>query len=267
MNEYLMTLIPLKPFMPYRKLPATPELDFDSLWNHTADWFETPNQHRQGWSGVSRIMFKTVDENRPLYAFLKRQHNFMRKTWRHPWSGISTFHCEYQNLLQLSKRGVPVPAPLFFSEKKEGDDVNAVLLTAELVGFTPLDQLAPSIFKPGVSVSRQRKLTASVAATIMKLHHARFQHRALYPKHIFVREMPDGHFESVLIDLEKARIRLLPVLRTLQDLATLNRDLIHLSRTTRLYFLKQYYGASKLSSPMKWIAKHIHARSERKKKA
>ncbi|MFL9609912.1 lipopolysaccharide kinase InaA family protein [Methylobacillus sp. Pita2] len=253
--------------MPYRKPAATPELDFDSLWNYAGEWFEAPNRHRQGWSGVNRILCRDADGKGPFYAFLKRQHNFMRRTWRHPWHGVSTFYCEYQNLLHLSRRGVPVPAPLFFSEKKEGNDVNAVLLTAELVGFSPLDRFAAGIFNVNASIAKQRKLVASVAHTVTKLHTARFQHRALYPKHIFVKETPSGNFESMLIDLEKARIKLLPVLRTLQDLATLNRDLMHLSRTTRLYFLKQYYGVDKLNTPMKWIARQIQARSERKKKS
>lgn len=263
-----MTLLLLKPLMPHRK-PATttPELDFESLWNYAGEWFETPNQHRQGWSGVNRIMCNNADGNAPFYAFLKRQHNFMRRTWRHPWRGVSTFYCEYQNLLQLSRRGVPVPAPLFFSVKKDGSDTNAVLLTAELVDFSPLDRLSPRIFTANVSIARQRTLVASVAQTVAKLHSARFQHRALYPKHIFVKETPHGDFESMLIDLEKARIKLLPLLRTLQDLATLNRDLMHLSRTTRLYFLKQYYGVDKLNAPMKWITRQIQARSERKKKS
>lgn len=106
--------------MPYRKPAATPELDFDSLWNYAGEWFEAPNRHRQGWSGVNRILCRDADGKGPFYAFLKRQHNFMRRTWRHPWHGVSTFYCEYQNLLHLSRRGVPVPAPLFFSEKKKG---------------------------------------------------------------------------------------------------------------------------------------------------
>lgn len=242
------------------------ELDFDSLWNHAGEWFEPPNQHRQGWSGVSRIPLQVIDTHSPAYAFLKRQHNFMRKTWLHPWRGVSTFYCEHQNLLRLSQHGIPVPTPLFFSEKKTGKDVDAVLLTAELVGHIPLDQVIHKVFSKSGSRTRQRKLIVSVARTVRQLHRARFQHRALYPKHIFVREMPQGNFESVLIDLEKARTKLFPMMCTLSDLATLNRDLMHLSRTTRLYFLKQYYGVDKLNTRLKWIARKIQSRSNRKKK-
>ncbi|ABE49632.1 lipopolysaccharide kinase InaA family protein [Methylobacillus flagellatus] len=252
--------------MPHRKPVTVPGMDFDTLWHHPGEWFEAPNVYRQGWSGVSRTPLGPADGNRPLYAFLKRQHNFMRRTWRHPWHGVSTFYCEYHHLLRLLKLGVPVPAPLFFSEKKEGRNVSAILVTAELVGFTPLDQLAADIFKADVSITRQRKLAASVADAVSKFHSTRLQHRALYPKHILVKETPSGNFDMALIDLEKARIRLFPLLRTLQDLATLNRELMHLSRTTRLYFLKRYYGVHKLDTALKWIARLIQDRTRRKAK-
>ncbi|MCB5189782.1 lipopolysaccharide kinase InaA family protein [Methylobacillus arboreus] len=240
--------------------------NFDKLWNYQGEWFEKPNQHRQGWSGVSRILIHHSNKAQRFYAFLKRQQNFMRRTWRHPFSGVSTFSCEYATLLYLRSHGVPVPSPLFFSEQKQNGNVNAVLLTAALEGYQPLNDVVTQLLSGSWSIHRQRKLIASVAKTVAHLHSTKIQHRALYPKHVFVRENVQGEFDSVLIDLEKARLKLFSCQCALHDLATLNRDLMQLSLSNRLYFLKQYYGVKKLSFGMKLMVRLIQARTLRKQK-
>ncbi|MCB5186881.1 lipopolysaccharide kinase InaA family protein [Methylobacillus caricis] len=238
---------------------------FEQFWNFQGEWFEEPNHARQGWSGVNRVMLD-VDGQAGLGAFLKRQHNYIRRTWRHPFSGVTTFFCEFTTLCYLIKRGVPVPTPLFFDEQVIEDGRDAVLVTAELAGYRPLDVVVPHIFGRPSSLRQQRALIRSLAAAVAKMHAARMQHRALYPKHLFVRQHESGNFDTVIIDLEKARIKIFPILRTLHDLATLNRELSWLSRSSRLYFLKQYYASAKLGWLEKRIALRIDSRSEKRRK-
>jgi len=35
--------------------------NFTSIWNLSAEWFESPNVRRGGWSGVNRIPLKKPD--------------------------------------------------------------------------------------------------------------------------------------------------------------------------------------------------------------
>lgn len=240
--------------------------DFDTLWHLQADWFEAPNMHRQGWSGVSRIPIAGSSDTNGFHAFLKRQQNFMRRTWRHPVKGVPTFRCEYTMLLHLQQHDVPVPSPLFFSEKKLDGNINAVLLTAELQGYVPLETILAR-FSPGdCPLSWQRKLIQSIARTVAALHANKVQHRALYPKHIFIRERDHGEFDSVLIDLEKARFKWFAWQCTLHDLTTLNRDTPQLGLRHRLYFLHQYYQVGKLGQFARWMAQRITSRTLRKQK-
>ncbi|SNR84006.1 Lipopolysaccharide kinase (Kdo/WaaP) family protein [Methylobacillus rhizosphaerae] len=240
--------------------------DFDTLWYLQAGWFEAPNIHRQGWSGVSRIPIADSSNAAGFHAFLKRQQNFMRRTWRHPVIGVPTFRCEYAMLLHLQQHGIPVPVPLFFSEKKLDGNTNAVLLTVELQGYVSLDAVLAWLSAEEWPLSRQRKLIKSIARTVATLHAHKVQHRALYPKHIFIREQPQGEFDSVLIDLEKARFKWFSWQCTLHDLTTLNRDTPQLGLRQRLYFLHQYYQVGKLGQFSRWMAQRITSRTLRKQK-
>src|SRR5690606_7319378 len=113
----------------------------------------------------------------------------------------------------------------------------------------------------------KKALIRSVALAVHKLHYARIQHRALYPKHLSVKVTDTGMVDTVIIDLEKARIKFLPIMRTLQDLGTLNRDVLQLSNTQRLYFFKHYYGIEKLTPWSKLVFRLIRKRSIQRAKS
>ncbi len=241
--------------------------DFDHLWEYRSDWFETPNQDRNGWSGVNRLSLKSSGGD-TLAVFLKRQQNYVRRTFLHPFTGESTFACEFRNIRFLLKHGVPVPKPVFFDEKSTVEGLQAILMTEELTDYRPLDEVIDEISQQRAGVRKiKQALIRSVAQAVHKLHYARIQHRALYPKHLFINMTDPDNPDKVIIDLEKARIKFLPIMRTLQDLGTLNRDLHHLSNTERLYFFKQYYGIDTLGFWTKLVFNLIRKRSIKRAKS
>lgn len=237
--------------------------DFDSIWNMKVDWFEDPNERRGGWSGVGKLSLKTVS-NANLGVFLKRQENHERRTLMHPIKGIPTFACEFKMMQYLAEHRVPSLKPVAFGQRKVNGNVQAFLMTEELVGFIPLENAVKQLFaekRPALGV--QKTLIRQVASTVRRLHQSGVQHRSLYPKHLFVDTA--NVQDAVVIDLEKSRAKLLPFMRTFYDLSTLNRHSEHWSKSARLYFYKQYLGVNTLNFWQKFVLKMIAKRSSRKK--
>lgn len=76
----------------------------------------------------------------------------------------------------------------------------------------------------------------------------------------------DGnHFDVVIIDFEKSRHNPLPVLPAFFDLVTLNYRTNGWSRSSRMYFFKQYWDVGKLTRWHKWLCRLILRRSLKKK--
>lgn len=239
--------------------------NFERIWTYKAPWFEEPNSRRGGWSGVGRLVLKDTQGNEQG-VFLKRQENHPRRTYRHPFEGEPTFACEFRMMRYLASHGVPVPTPMFFSQHGRGEKAQAILMTEELLHFTPLETVTEELFIAAkAAISTRRSILRGVASTVHKMHTAGIQHRSLYPKHLFVRMMAGSDPEVVVIDLEKSRRKLVSPLRTVYDLATLNRHAKYWSRTERLYFFKRYMGIARLTLWTKFLCRLIYKRSHRPK--
>lgn len=250
----------------HRKLLEQNQLgDFDQIWHYKAIWFEEPNNRRGGWSGVGRLVLRDAN-GREQSLFLKRQQNHRRRTFRHPLHGEPTFSCEFRMMRYLADHGVPVPVPVFFGQRDEGGDTQAALMTEELLHFTSLEAVTEELFrtKPAIIATR-RAVLRGVATSVRKLHDAGIQHRSLYPRHLFLRLVPGQDPEVVVIDLEKSRRKFFPALRTLNDLATLDRQAKFWSRTDRLYFFMSYMGISRFTPWTKLLCRAIYKRSHRSK--
>lgn len=241
--------------------------NFDEAWAYRAEWFEEPNARRGGWSGVCRLGLP-LPAGGELGVFLKRQENHQRRTWRHPLAGEPSFSCEFRMLRYAEAHGIPAPRPLFFGSEVVDGKPRGILLTEELAGYRPLEAVVRDLFAAGrPPLAEQRRLLRSVAAVVRKLHDARVQHRSLYPKHLFVRLRDSGDHDVAVIDLEKSRTTLIPAVRTVYDLATLNRHSAHWSRSARLYFLLQYLGLPRLTPWARLLCRWIDKRSRRKRGA
>lgn len=249
----------------YVQLLKKNQLDtFDQVWNRKVDWFEEPNERRGGWSGVGRIVLQQNDGTE-IGAYLKRQDNHCRTSWLHPVKGVPTFQREFEMMHYLEKCGVAAPEVMLFGRNPNGD-LKTTLLTKELAGFKPLEELTEDLFSNArPSLSAQRLVISAVAMLAKKLHAANVQHRSFYPKHLFVNMVDVNAVKVAVIDLEKSRINYIAVMRSLIDLAVLNRHAKYWSRSRRMYFYLQYLGVDRLTPFTKWLCRRIVKRSNRVK--
>jgi serine/threonine protein kinase len=236
---------------------------FEQLWDHPIAWFEAPNERRGGWSGVGRLQLD-VSAGKPLCLFVKKQQNHGRLTLLHPIRGEPTFRREFQRLQYLAEHDSGAPRVVFYGEKVIENKLCAILVTEELDGYQPLDSLTASWFAEGrLTRTRRWQLLKVLAVSLRRFHQLGLVHRALYPKHIFVKNA-DMSAQVALIDLEKARFSPLFWYRAYFDLAALNRHADHWQAVDRLYFFMQYCQLQHLGMFSKWFCRQLIKRSQRK---
>ncbi|MCL5975773.1 MAG: lipopolysaccharide kinase InaA family protein [Gammaproteobacteria bacterium] len=226
-------------------------LSFERFWSLPKNWFDTPNEARGGWSGVTRTEFDT--RKGIVKAFVKRQQNYYSRTWRHPFKGIPTFQKELENIQQLKKLKIPTLNPLYFGQQ----DDRAVLITKALDNYTSLDNVDPT----QLTQQKRRQLIRKLAKLTRKLHRSHYVHNCYYPKHVFVKLTKKGKWKIRLIDLEKLRWRFSSKLAMKRDLSSFNRHAD--DRWTikdRLYFFKAYLNVETLSAKDKKLWRKLTPR-------
>lgn len=224
-------------FFNRRFWPDKGRISFERLWSLPKNWFDTPNEARGGWSGVTRTELDT--RKGKTAVFVKRQQKYFSRTWRHPFQGIPTFQKELENIQQLKKLNIPTLRPLFFGKQED----RAVLITKALDSYTPLDKLDPGT----LSRPQRQKLIRKLAKLTRKLHRSHYVHNCFYPKHVFVKPGKNGKWKIRFIDLEKLRWRFSSKLAMKRDLASFNRHAdARWTVKDRLYFLKAYLKTEKL---------------------
>ncbi len=247
----------------YQNIFAQHQLDgFEPLWHQHIDWFEEPNHRRGGWSGVGQLHL-TADET-DLHLFVKKQQQHGRRTLLHPIKGEPTFRREFKRLTFLAKNGVKAPKVVCYGEQAVDDADCAILATETLLDFKPLDAITQA-WHTTQSVSRQqkRRLLTSVAHALRDFHQTGLTHRAMYEKHIFVKNA-EQQPEVAFIDLENSRFNTWSFYRAYFDLAALNRHALYWSRSDRLYFFLQYFKTKHLTLPLRLLCKRILKRSARR---
>lgn len=236
---------------------------FEQVWQHPIAWFEAPNESRGGWSGVGRLQLE-LPSGGTLCLFVKKQQNHGRLTSLHPIKGEPTFRREYQRLQYLEARGIAAPQVVFYAEQLIENQACAILVTEELSGYASLESLAESLFiKRNFTRGQKQQLFKVIASSLRSFHQLGLVHRALYPKHIFVKDA-ETHPQVALIDLEKARFTPLFWYRAYYDLASLNRHAEHWQRADCLYLFMQYCQIKRLGTLSKWLCRQIIKRSQRK---
>ncbi len=230
---------------------------FDQIWDYPVQWIDTPNQNRGGWSGVGCV--EVLFEDKPVTLFVKKQLNHTTRTLLHPIKCVPTFAKEFQMIRFLQAHGVIVPEVVFFAEHSVKEGQQAILVTENLAGYRPLDRIE----KGAITLLQHRQLVRDVAQAICRAHQLGVQHRALYAKHIFIKSN-GGSFDVALIDLEKSRRMLLPLLQSLMDLITLNYRTQGWTKTSRLFFLKQYLGQARLNVWSKLLCRWIIRKTAQK---
>jgi hypothetical protein len=236
---------------------------FEDFWKLDATWLEEPNKGRGGWSGVARCELN-LPGGGTTPVFLKRQENFVTRTWRHPIRGLPTFAREFRNIVLYQRCAIPSLTTLYFACRQQDGKLRAILITEELAGFLSLEELEREWqrSRPGAQV--RHLVIRSVAALLRQIHSHQLRHNCFYPKHIFLRIAPGGQIESRVIDLEKTKWRPFGLNRGWQELATLNRHARGWSRTERLRFFKEYWQVNKLNPRLERIWYKLERRLQRK---
>lgn len=243
----------------YQALFAHNQLtDFDVIWNRDIAWFEPPNERRGGFSGVGKLLLQT-ESGKEYIFFVKKQQNHGRKSWAHPIIGEPTFRREFRNLTFLEKHNIGAPNVVYYAESTSTKQ--AILITENLTDFVPLD----TIHLNQLQQALQHDLVKKIAAEIKRFHDVGMVHRALYPKHIFVKNagLLDLVPEIALIDLEKARFSPLAWYRAYFDLAAFLRHTVGWDDERKLLLMKSYLQKNELSFFDKLLFNMITHRANR----
>jgi hypothetical protein len=116
-----------------------------------------------------------------------------------------------------------VPRVVFGGARKHQGQWQALLITEALSGFVSLDHW----YAGAPAATLNQAILRQLAASLARLHHARWQHGCCYPKHIFVKAETlltgDAVAEVALLDLEKCRHRLRVANASSRDMAQLAR--------------------------------------------
>jgi len=210
---------------------------FEDLWKIKSAFLEEPNYRRGGWSGIilHEIRLKNGES---LKIVIKRQENHTFRSLLHPLSGTPTLSREYRNICRLEKLGIPTLEPLYYGERREGENIQAILVMRFLEGYISLDE----VFKEaGKGEFREfNPIIDSVAQMIAQVHSRRFQHSCLYGKHVFVRTKKDASPDVRLIDLEKMHLGLSRFSVAVHDLSALFRHSMWPGDDSWNLFLESY---------------------------
>lgn len=178
-------------------------------------WFEPKNEHRGGWSGVSRISLPV--SNRTETFFVKRQANFAYRDPRRLLLKAPTLRREYRGILLLNRLGISTPEVVFYAEDKR---LRSVLVTRELTGYRNLSDFLAGDSDPDL----RSRVIDEMIRVLLKLHLASVCHGGLYGKHIMVSTETSPP-KIALIDLEKVK-------RSLPQRRGIYRDISQLLRRT-----------------------------------
>lgn len=247
----------------YQQIFAQHQLDgFKPLWDKKIDWFEEPNHRRGGWSGVGQLLLRAGDDD--LDIFVKKQQNHGRRTLLHPFKGEPTFRREFKRLSFMEAHQIKAPKVVCYGEQRIDDKVCAILATETLLNFEPLDVVTQRWHtSKRQSRKQKKKLLSTIATELRYFHQTGLVHRALYPKHIFIKNA-ESQPEVALIDLEKARFSPFFLYRAYFDLSALNRHAEYWTKTEKLFFFLQYFQESHLSKRLRLICYQILKRSTRR---
>lgn len=248
-------------------LIASGYTDFDSWWNAEKKLVEEGNfrgtDDSSSWSHVSRIQLK---DGRVVY--LKRQQNHFPNNTLLKLRKIPTFEIEWQNYQRLQEAGIPTLNIIHFASRKQEGNRQCMVVSEELKGMTPVDEIIRGFEAHGWPPRRTRlAMLTALEKVIRKMHNAGIIHNALYARHIYFNiQIDDGipvipdDLHVCLIDLERTKFPGVnsPKLIT-NDLEKMYRRILQWPARDCLWFLKKYLGINKLTPEAKTIARKIAA--------
>ncbi len=238
---------------------------FDDWWNAAQNLVEVGNfrgsDEQTSWSHVSRIK---MPDGRTVY--LKRQQDHFPNNLILKARKIPTFQIEWLNYQKLKNAGVPTLNIIHFANRKIKGHTQCILISEELEGMTPIDELVKYFTKNGWPNRNQRLAILDVIVKAVKsMHHAGLIHNALYGRHIYINiPIIDGsaqfpkNYQARLIDLERTKAvgkKSSKLIRN--DIEKMFRRIPKWPTRDCLWFFKQYLGIRKLTPDAKSIVRKI----------
>jgi tRNA A-37 threonylcarbamoyl transferase component Bud32 len=181
-------------------LRANQLICFTDFWALSGEAIDDRNVARGGWSDVTRLALKLPSGGTGC-VFVKRQFNYQTRSWRCPLRGEPTLQREFRALDHCRRHGISTPEVVYFATEAVEGRPAAVLVTAALEGFEPLN----TFFASMRDKDSRSAVLAAIARALARLHASGLKHGCLYPKHIFVRAAAPTGPAVCFIDLEKAR--------------------------------------------------------------
>ena len=150
--------------------------------------------------GTQRTVYRV---ELPNFAFFLKQHHLPDSaTWLRQCLRPAKAKAEFDNLRELTRRGIAVPEPLGWGQRPGPLGVGeSFLITRALDDIASLDSHLNS-----VDDSRTRLLlVGDLARFIARIHEAGVRHDDLHAGNILVRVRDDGHL-FCLVDLDAVRL-------------------------------------------------------------
>ncbi len=244
------------------KLHELSLFDFETIWSLDLQPIEPPNVGRGGESYVGKLMLPNSNQS----IYIKHQENHQRRTISHPFQGKPTTAVEFGYLKQYHHLNIPSLLPLYAGQRTKNSNHEALLITLGLDEHVSLDNLYQQISQlPKTEFDNWHHfLLKHIAEILNRLHQAKIQHSALYPKHILVNQ----HYEKRdirIIDLEKSRKRLLKHFCQRRDIDCLFRHADFWNIDDQQVFLSHYFKA-KNSKQIESFSKKLQKYTKKKSK-
>lgn len=215
-----------------------PEDAFDT-WLARADraeWVESPNQRRNGTSGVKTTWLN----GKQVYIKIQQSHG--HRDLKHPF-GRATVLREAEAIEACHRLGIIAPQIRYCGTRGYGVNQQAILVTRALDGYQSFETILADHWQ-GYTPSERAQILDRMAYTFSQWHKASWQHSALYPKHVYIRlchsEEGETSIRVGLIDLEKSRQRLRATHASRHDMRQFRKHAPALSEQEWLW-LKQCY--------------------------
>jgi hypothetical protein len=209
---------------------------FADFWGLPLDWVEDPNRRRNGWSGVSYHTFFD-NEAGHFSIFVKRQENHNYRSLRYPLQGKPTFFRDLCNIRRMEEINVPTVEPVFYGECREGNKLQAVLVTIALGGYSEIN---PLLQNPSLPSPVRQAILHRLADVVLLMHRHHLQHNSLAGNHVLVKLEEDGTFDLRILDLEKTRHNFMPIDTAMRDIEKFIRHTSILTNDERAEFLLHY---------------------------
>jgi len=220
------------------------------------------------WSRTTDTVYVANPEGGPGFYvkryFYARWRKRVRGAFRGTFFGQHRGQAEYHLLNGLRELGLPGVRPAAYGSRRVGHFVTACfLITEEVPGACNMTTFARDVIsgRRTLTLEQRRVISRRLARQVADLHTARFAHGQLFWRNVLIRFGPAGDPEFFFLDV-RPRHGGRRIGRGgrwwLQELAHLTVSALPFTtRSERMRFLVEYFGARKLSPDVKQLIGEI----------